>query len=125
MVMMLRGTFLVFGVCGIALRLHSADVPSGFAVSTIAIPGVTNITDIEWAPDNSQRLFIACQLGAVRIVKQGVLLPQPFLTITPFYERGETGLLSMSFDPDFLSNGYVYFCVTTVRMNSASSVIRP
>ena len=103
----------LFGVFGIALRLHSADVPSGFAVSTIAIPGVTNITDIEWAPDNSQRLFIACQLGAVRIVKQGVLLPQPFLTITPFYERGETGLLSMSFDPDFLSNGYVYFCVTT------------
>ena len=110
---MLRRTFLVFGVCGIALRLHSADAPSGFAVSTVAIPGVTNITDIEWAPDNSQRLFIACQLGAVRIVKQGVLLPQPFLTLTPFYERGETGLLSMSFDPDFLSNGYVYFCVTT------------
>src|SRR5262245_27713926 len=113
MVMMLRRTFLFFGVCGIALRLHSADVPSGFAVSTIAIPGVTNITDIEWAPDNSQRLFIACQLGQVRIVKEGVLLPQPFLSISPFYERGETGLLSMSFDPDFLSNGYVYFCVTT------------
>ena len=113
--MMLRRTFLVFGVCGIALRLHSADVPSGFAVSTIAIPGVTNITDIEWAPDNSQRLFIACQLGQVRIVKEGVLLPQPFFSITPFYERGETGLLSMSFDPDFLSNGYVYFCVTTDR----------
>jgi glucose/arabinose dehydrogenase len=113
MVMMLRRTFLVFGVCGIALRLHSADVPSGFAVSTIAIPGVTNITDIEWAPDNSQRLFIACQLGQVRIVKESVLLPQLFLSITPFYERGETGLLSMSFDPDFLSNGYVYFCVTT------------
>ena len=103
----------LFGVFGIALRLHSAVVPAGFAVSTIAIPGVTNITDIEWAPDNSQRLFIACQLGQVRIVKEGVLLPQPFLSITPFYERGETGLLSMSFDPDFLSNGYVYFCVTT------------
>lgn len=102
-----------FGVFGIALRLHSAVVPAGFAVSTISIPGVTNITDIEWAPDHSQRLFIACQLGQVRIVKEGVLLPQPFLSITPFYERGETGLLSMSFDPDFLSNGYVYFCVTT------------
>src|SRR5688572_3729961 len=112
--MMIPGRILsLLGVLGIALRLHSAAVPAGFAVTTIPIPGVTNITDIEWAPDNSQRLFIACQLGQVRIVKEGVLLPQPFLSITPFYERGETGLLSMSFDPDFLSNGYVYFCVTT------------
>ena len=112
--MMIPGRILgLFGVFGIALRLHSAVVPAGFAVSTIPIPGVTNITDIEWAPDDSQRLFIASQMGEVRIVKEGVLLQEPFASIQPVHTFGESGVLSMCFDPDFLSNGYVYFCVTT------------
>ncbi len=112
--MMILGRILsLFGVFGIALSLHSAVVPAGFTVSTIPIPGVTNITDIEWAPDNSQRLFIASQMGEVRIVKEGVLLPKPFAVIQPVHTFGESGVLSICFDPDFLSNGYVYFCVTT------------
>src|SRR5687767_9931591 len=114
--MMLRVIPSLLIVCGISLSVDSAVVPPGFSVSTIPIPDVENITDIEWAPDNSQRLFIACQFGEVRIVKEGVLLPQPFAFIPPFSTpgpRGETGLLAMHFDPDFLSNGYVYFCVST------------
>jgi glucose/arabinose dehydrogenase len=92
---------------------QSATVPPGFSVSTIPITGLTNITDIAWAPDDSQRLFIACQFGQVRIVKNGVLLPSPFLTISSLNTMSESGIIGMCFDPNFLLNGYAYLFVST------------
>lgn len=66
------------------------------------------------AGDGSGRLFIVDQIGAVRIVKDGVLLPTPFLQIAPpelvningGYD--ERGLLGIAFHPDFAINGRVF-----------------
>lgn len=89
---------------------HSAaTVPSGFTDSTIAT-GLVSPTAMALAPDG--RLFVTQQTGAVRVIKNGVLLAQPFLKLT-VNSSGERGLLGIAFDPAFATNRYVYVYYTT------------
>ena len=49
------------------------------------------------------------QGGAVRVVRDGVKLDTPFLTITgDFSRRAEAGLLSIAFAPDYESSRLLY-----------------
>ena len=63
-----------------------------------------------FSPDG--RLFVNEQGGDLRVIKNGVLLEEPFLTVSvnSFTERGLNGI---AFDPEFDSNGYVYVYYTT------------
>lgn len=64
------------------------------------------------APPGDPRLFIVEQAGRVRVVKDGALLPTPFLDISArVVSGGERGLLSLAFDPSYATNGrfYVYY----------------
>jgi len=62
---------------------------------------------------DAQRLFVLEQLaGQVRLVKDGVLQPTPFLDLSgQIFASGENGLLSLVFHPDYASNGrlFVYY----------------
>ncbi len=75
-------------------------------------------TGIEWAPDGSGRLFVPRKTGEVRIVQHnhatagGMLVATPWATISPLHTNGESGVIGMCFDPNFLNNRYVYFFVT-------------
>jgi glucose/arabinose dehydrogenase len=63
-------------------------------------------------PGDSTRLFVVRKPGVIRLLKNGVLQPTPFLDIQDLVsENGERGLLSMAFPPDYSSSGlfYVYF----------------
>jgi glucose/arabinose dehydrogenase len=51
------------------------------------------------------------QAGAVRIIKNGSLLQQPFMDLD-VDSNGERGLLGIAFDPDFAANSYVYVYYT-------------
>lgn len=52
------------------------------------------------------RLFVVEQPGRIQVVKDGVVLPTPFLDIASIVDfGGERGLLSMAFHPDYESNG--------------------
>ena len=62
------------------------------------------------APDG--RIFVAQQGGALRVVKNGALLSQPFLTVS-VNSSGERGLLGVAFDPNFATNSFVYVYYTT------------
>lgn len=58
------------------------------------------------APANDTRLFVVEQPGRIRVIADGVLLPQPFLDITARVgSGGERGLLSMAFHPAYATNG--------------------
>ena len=66
--------------------------------------------------DGSSRLFVIEQSGKIRIIKNGALLPTPFLTITSKLDGlniaySEKGLLGMAFHPQYKSNGrfFVYY----------------
>jgi glucose/arabinose dehydrogenase len=61
-------------------------------------------------PGDTSRLFIVGQKGDIRILKNGSLLPTPFLDISALVHQtaGEQGLLGMVFHPDYATNGHFY-----------------
>jgi glucose/arabinose dehydrogenase len=67
---------------------------------------------VDAPPGQARRLFVVEQGGAIRVVRDGQVLPRPFLDIS---DRvlccGEQGLLSMAFAPDYARTGrfYVYY----------------
>ena len=58
----------------------------------------------------------------LRVIKNGTLLAAPFLTVT-VNSAGERGLLGVTFDPNFASNGfvYVYYTATTPAIHNRVS----
>ena len=98
---------------------HAAALPEGFAETQIAT-GMTSVTRMAIAPDN--RIFICEQSGNLRLVRDGVLLPTPFLTVSAD-TLGEHGLVGITFDPDFQNNHflYVYYTATTPTVHNRVS----
>ena len=97
----------------------AATVPAGFTDAVVA-GGLTNPTAMALAPDG--RIFVCQQGGALRVIKNGVLLPTPFLTVT-VDSTGERGLLGVAFDPNFVSNQlvYIYYTATTPTLHNRIS----
>jgi glucose/arabinose dehydrogenase len=81
----------------------------GFETETIAT-GLTQPTAMAFAPDG--RIFIAEKGGSVRVVKNGLLLPDPVITLSDINSFGDRGLIGLAVDPQFLSNGYLYLSYT-------------
>ena len=89
---------------------HAAvTAPAGFTESLVA-SGLARPYTMTFAPDG--RLFVTEQGGTLRVIKNGALLSQPFLTVT-VDQNGDRGLISSAFDPDFANNHYVYIYYTT------------
>jgi glucose/arabinose dehydrogenase len=98
-------------------------VDPGFTESVlVTAPELAGATGMAWAPDGSNRLFVSIKDGNVRVVDNGVLLAVPFATVTPIYTLSECGLTGLAFDPDFVSNHYLYLFVTV--SNSEQQIIR-
>jgi len=67
------------------------------------------------ASENAGRLFIIEQFGRVRVMRDGNVLPTPYLDLTgQLAPGGERGLLGMAFHPDFDNNGLVYVNYTNL-----------
>jgi len=84
----------------------TVTLPAGFAAQSIA-SGLTGCTAMEVAPDG--RLFVCEQTGALRIVKNGKLLAEPFIKL-PVTSTWERGLIGVTVDPDFPQTPHVYVC---------------
>jgi len=89
--------------------LHAATLPSGFTETNLTT-ALTNPTAMAMAPDG--RIFVCQQGGALRVIKNDALLATPFVTLT-VNSAGERGLLGIAFDPDFLTNHFLYVYYTT------------
>ena len=116
---MLRNKLIVLGfLLASVSAIDAATLPPGFTET--AISGLTNPTAMEIAPNG--RIFVCQQGGSLRVIKDGVLLSTPFLTLS-VDANGERGLLGIAFDPNFAGNNflYVYYTVpTTPRHNRVS-----
>ena len=99
---------------------NAATVPTSFS-ETVVATGLANPTAMEFSPDG--RLFVAEQGGTLRIIKNGSLLPTPFLRLT-VNSSGERGLLGVTFDPDFPSNQFVYVYYTATTPNIHNRISR-
>jgi glucose/arabinose dehydrogenase/fibronectin type 3 domain-containing protein len=109
---------LIVAVCAIAGFLsfgHPAAADtfsgSGFATERIATVPPFTLVGMAFAPDG--RLFVWQKNGVVRVIKNGQLLPTPFIDLSAkvntFDDRGFWGL---AFDPQFESTGRVYMSYT-------------
>ncbi len=98
-------SFICFG----SYSAH-AVVPAGFE-ETVITSGLQSPTAMAFAPDG--RLFVCEQIGRLRIIQNGTLLPSPFADFSPvLMGEGEAGLLGVAFDPAFTSNRYIYLYYT-------------
>ena len=97
---------------GAVAQASVAYAPATFSLAAQHVVGVLSNPVYVTAPRNDPRLFVVEQPGRIRVIKDGLLLPVPFLDIS---ERvtfgGERGLLSMAFDPGYATNGrfYIYY----------------
>ncbi len=91
-----------------AMSLKAATLPAGFTESLLA-GGISSPTAMSFAPDG--RLFVCQQTGQLRVIKNGLLLATPFLTVA-VDSAGERGLLGIAFDPNFAGNQFVYIYYT-------------
>src|SRR5438046_5073893 len=95
-------------------------LPDGFAEKQYAT-NLSGPTAMAFAPDPCpssgapvHRLFVCEQAGRLRVFRNGVLQPTPFLSVAAD-TRGERGLDGICFDPNFAANHYVYIYYTILQ----------
>lgn len=94
------------------VEIATPQAQAAFNVSTF-VNGLTEPTAMAFAPDG--RLFVAEKWGHLRVVAaDGTLRGTSFLDLS-VTRSGERGLLGVTFDPAFTSNGYVYVYYTTAQ----------
>ena len=98
------------------------DIPQGDVVIGLeeVAAGLSSPLQVTHAGDGSGRLFIVEQTGQIRIVEDGVLLPDPFLDISGFLPDlgeffDERGLLGLAFHPDYANNGRFFVRYSSPR----------
>ena len=99
----------------------SRTQPAGFTRNESWITGLSAATALAQATDG--RLFVAQQGGDLRVVKNGTLLPAPFITLA-VDSTGERGLIGVTLHPNFASNGYVYLYATTTENGTHNRISR-
>jgi len=95
-----------FVALGAATCASAQTVPPDLALE-IVTDQVTAPIGVRAPHDGSGRLFVMSQAGTIRIVKDGVLLPTPFLTVPVTYpgSGGTSGLLGLAFHPNYGHEG--------------------
>lgn len=88
---------------------HAATLPAGFT-ETAVVSGIPAPTAMAFTPDG--RILVTEQRGNVLVIKDGRLLPAYFASVATNFS-GERGLLGITVDPNFASNGYVYLYYVT------------
>jgi glucose/arabinose dehydrogenase len=98
----------------------ATNLPEDFEEIEIA-GSLMAATNMEFSPDG--RLFVLEQAGKILIIKNGELLPTPFLTLE-VDSSAEGGLLGLAFDPQFNTNGHFYVYYTKTGDPSTNQISR-
>ena len=100
--------YLALLACPAAVALAPADLMLIDAAPNDSFNGPLAIS----APnDGSGRVFVVEQCGTIKIIKNGAVLPTPFLTLNVAC-NSEQGLLGLAFHPNYASNGVFYVAYT-------------
>ena len=106
---MLAGMVVAACLFLLPLFARAQIVEPGFE-SEVVVDGLSLATTLDFTPDG--RILIAEKGGSILIIKNGVLLPEPLITLTDVNNFGDRGLLGLAVDPNFINNGYVYVLYT-------------
>jgi len=90
--------------------------------TVLVASGLSSPLYVTTPPRDVHRLFIVEQTGRIRIVKDGTLIPDPFLDLSAQVSCcGERGLLSLAFHPSYSTNGIFFVDYTDVSGNTVVS----
>lgn len=114
----MRASILVALVFCCVLSAPAATLPSGF--EEVRIASGLDPTSMSFAPDG--RLLVTEKAGRIWVIKNSAILATPLVDLRARCDNyGERGLMSVAFDPQFVSNGYVYVYYTyTTNKNDTS-----
>ena len=97
-------------------------MPIDINIDEVVASGLDHPVQVTHANDGSGRLFVVEQPGVIRIIQNGILLPDPFLDIKGrVLYGGERGLLGLAFPPNYASVGHFY--VNYTRRPDGSTVV--
>ncbi|APR88555.1 hypothetical protein A7982_13904 [Minicystis rosea] len=105
---------------GVSAVQQGIVLNAGFQHQIVAT-GLSQPTAMEIAPDG--RIFVAQQTGQVKVVKNGTVLAQSFVELA-VDSQNERGLVGITLDPSFSSNGWVYVFYTTTSGGTHNRVSR-
>ncbi len=96
------------------LTLTAPDASAQRLRAQLITNEVDSPTCVAMAPGDPSRIYIVERSsGFVRVVRDGVLLPDPFIDISEnLRARLDGGFLGITFHPDYQNNGYVYIYFT-------------
>jgi glucose/arabinose dehydrogenase len=101
---------ILFAGTGTCLAQPMEDI-----FTTRVMTGLSQPLHLLSAPGDASRLFIVERGGVVKIYNTatGTISPTPFVDLRDRVHAGQDGgLVGMAFDPDFATNGFVYFNYT-------------
>jgi glucose/arabinose dehydrogenase len=112
---------LLVAVMGRSPARAAAPFDPSSLVFREAMSGLIQPIFIANAGDGSGRLFVVERAGRIRLFKEGSLLPAPFLDVQSIVNDagGEQGLLTLTFHPNYETNGQFY----TVHTDSNGSLV--
>jgi len=97
-------------------RCLMAAVPAGFHDLPVAV-GLARPTTFTMTPDG--RVLVAEQAGNVRVIENGTLLAEPLIRLS-VDTISERGLVGITVDPNFETNGYLYVHYTTSPLDTVN-----
>ena len=92
-----------FSVAAALLTLCTSSHAQELSLERVA-GGFDVATSVCAAPGDTERLFVTTKGGVIHIIRDGAVLPTPFMDISASMSSQE-GILCMAFHPNYLSNG--------------------
>jgi hypothetical protein len=98
----------------LALLALAGTAGSAHALQLVQIGDFAAPTYVTAPPGDASRVFVVERGGTIRVVRDGVLRPQPFLDLGAgaTTEDGERGLLSLAFAADYATSGRFWIFYT-------------
>ena len=93
----------------------------------VKVETFTDGLEIPWAIDflDATTALITERPGRLRVVKNGVLHPEPVKNIPEVLHEGQGGLLDVAVDPEYAENGWIYLSYSHVLKDAAGGARPP
>ncbi|HSD37371.1 MAG TPA: PQQ-dependent sugar dehydrogenase [Rhodocyclaceae bacterium] len=88
---------------------------------TQAAGGLVNPWGMVFLPDG--RMLVTERPGRIRIVSTAGVLSAPITGVPPVYAQGQGGLLDIALDPNYASNGLIYFSYAESGTGGAGTAV--
>jgi glucose/arabinose dehydrogenase len=115
----------LFVTCAIIVIFLVLDASAQTLQTERVASGLTRPVFVTAEAGDTARLFVIEQrsgtTGRIRIIRSGLLVSRPFLSVPNLATGTEQGLLGLAFDPHFATNGY--FFINCTRGSDGSTTL--